>query len=48
MIDPMIMQSASNSHDQIRKVIFGVSQNIFHDATSFDTRNGMFNLDPNL
>lgn len=42
------MQSASDDHNQVRKVVFRVSQDILHDATAFDTRNGMFNLDPNL
>ena len=48
MINSIIMQSASDDHHQIRKVVFCVSQDILHDATSFDARNGMFNLDPNL
>lgn len=42
------MQSTSDHHHQVRKVVFCVSQDILYDATAFDTRNGMFNFDPNL
>ena len=48
MVNSIIVQPTSNYHRQIRKVILRVSQNIFDDATSFDDRNGMLNLDPNL
>ncbi len=48
MLNSIIVQSTSNDHDQIRKVIFCVSQNILHDSTAFDPRNGMFNLDADL
>jgi len=42
------MQAASDHHDQIRKTVFGVSQNILHDSRPLDTRNGMFDPDTNL
>jgi hypothetical protein len=42
------MQAASDHHDQIGKLLFGVSQNIFHDPTALDTGKGMFDFDPNL
>jgi hypothetical protein len=42
------MQAASNDHDQIRKVIFGVPPGIFHDPATLDARKGMFNFDTNL
>ena len=48
MAHSKIVQSASEHHRQVRKIIFGISQNIFHDARAFDPRNGMFNLDANL
>jgi len=42
------MQTASDHHDQIRKLIFGVPQYIFHDPTALDAGNGMFDFDTNL
>ena len=48
MINSEVMQSASDNHDQIRKIVFGISQNIFHDARALDAGNGMFNLDTNF
>jgi len=42
------MQATGNHHDQIRKVVFRVSQNIFHNARTLDARNGMFDFDTNL
>ena len=48
MIDSKVMQATGNHHDQIRKVVFRVSQNIFHNARTLDARNGMFDFDTNL
>jgi len=48
MVNSIIVQPTSNDHDQIRKVIFRVSQYILHNSTAFDPRNGMFNSDTNL
>jgi len=45
MINSKIMQSASQHHDQIRKIFFCISQNIFHDPGALDARDCMFNLD---
>ena len=47
MIHAIIMQSTSDHHHQVGEIVFRVSQNILHDSTAFDPRNGMFNLDPN-
>jgi hypothetical protein len=43
-----IVQAASDHHDQIRKLIFGVPQDIFYDPTALDSGKGMFDFDPNL
>ncbi len=48
MFNSIIVQSASDHHHHVGKVVFRVSQNILHNPTAFDPRNGMFNLDPNL
>jgi len=40
-----VMQATGNDPDQIRKASFGVSQNIFHNARTLDTRNRMFDSD---
>ena len=48
MINSKVMQATGNHHDQIRKAIFGVSQNIFHDPRTFDTRNCMLDSDTHL
>ena len=48
MFHTKIMQATCNYHNQIRKIILRVSQNIFHDPRSLDPRNGMFNLDSDL
>ena len=48
MIHTIIVQSTSDHHHQVGEVVFRVSENILHNSTSFDTRNGMFNLDTNL
>jgi hypothetical protein len=40
-----VMQATGDDHDQIRKAIFGVSQNIFHNSGTLDTRNRMFHSD---
>ena len=45
MIDTKVMQTASNHHDQIRKVVLRVSQNVFHDPGALDASNGMFHSD---
>lgn len=42
------MQATSDDHDQIRKIVFRVPQNVFHDARTFDARNGMFYSDPDF
>jgi len=42
------VQATSDDHDQIRKIIFRVSQNIFHDPRTLDARNGMFHSDPDF
>gem|GEM_PF-4555544 len=39
------MQATGDDHDQIRKAIFGVSQNIFHNARTLDTTNRMLHSD---
>jgi hypothetical protein len=48
MIDSKVMQTTSDDHDQIRKIIFRVPQNVFHDPRTFDPRNGMFYSNPNF
>jgi len=45
MIDSEVMQAASDDHDQIRKVVFGIPQNIFYDPRALDARNGVLHLD---
>ena len=42
-LDTKVMQTASNLHDQVRKIILRVSQRILHSSRTLDTRNGMFN-----
>ena len=39
------MQAASNLHDQVRNAFLGEAQNIFDDATAFDTGDNVFDLD---
>lgn len=41
-----VMQSTSYFHYRIRKAILSVTENIFHNATTFDTCNRIFNTDP--
>lgn len=48
MIDTKVVQTASNDHDQIRKIVFRVSQDVFHGTRTFDTRNGMLDTDTNF
>ncbi len=48
MIDAKVVQATGDDHNQIRKIIFRVSQNIFHDPRALDTRNGMFHSDPDF
>ena len=43
-----VMQATGNDHDQIRKAVLGVSQNIFHNSGTLDTRDRMFDFDPNF
>ena len=43
---PQVMQSTSHFHNQIRKAIFRIPEDIFHNPTSFDTCNRIFNSDP--
>ena len=45
MINAKIMQATGDDHDQIRKIVFRVPQNIFHDPRTLDARNGMFHSD---
>lgn len=48
MIHAKIVQATGDHHDQIRKIIFEVSQNIFDNPTALDTGKGMFDFDTNL
>jgi len=32
------MQETSDDHDQIKKIVFGVSQNTFHDSRALNAR----------
>ena len=48
MFDAEVMQATGDDHDQIRKIIFRISQNIFHDPGAFDARNGMLHSDTNF
>jgi len=48
MVNADVVQATSDDHDQIRKIIFRVSQNIFHDPRTLDARNGMFHSDPDF
>jgi len=41
-----VMKGTSHFHDRIRKAIFGVAEDIFHNATTFDTCNRIFDTDP--
>lgn len=43
---PQVMKGTSHFHHRIRKAIFGVAENIFHNATTFDTCNRIFYTDP--
>jgi hypothetical protein len=43
---PQVMKGTSHFHHRIRKAIFGIAENIFHNATTFDTCNRIFNTDP--
>ena len=45
-IHPQVMKGTSHFHHRIRKAIFGVAEDIFHNATTFDTCNRIFNTDP--
>jgi len=42
------MQATGDDHDQIRKIVFRVSQNIFHDPRALDASDGMFHTDPDF
>jgi len=48
MFDTQVMQATSNHHDQIRKISFRISQNIFDDPRALDTSNRMFHFDANF
>jgi len=39
------MQTTSDFHDQIRKIVLCVTQYIFHGARTLDARNGMLDTD---
>ena len=41
------MQATSQNHDQIIKTGFGITEDIFDDATAFDPREDMFDRDAN-
>ena len=45
MLNAKVVQATCDHHDQIRKVVLRVSQNIFHDPRTLDTSKGMFNFD---
>lgn len=36
MVNAEVVQAAGDNHNQIREVVFGVSENIFHDAGTLD------------
>ena len=46
VFDSQVMKGTSHFHYRIRKAIFGVAENIFHNTTTFDTCNRIFNTDP--
>ncbi len=48
MVNPKVMQTASDDHDQIRKTIFRVAQYILHTSRTFDTCDGMFDSNTQL
>lgn len=48
MVDTKVVQATSNHHDRIGKIIFGISQHIFHSPRAFDACNGMFHADTNF
>lgn len=48
MIDSQVVQTTSDDHDQVREVVFRVSQDIFYDPRTLDARNRMFDTDPNF
>ena len=48
MLDTKVMQATGDDHDQIRKIIFRISQNIFHDPRALDASNRMFHFDANF
>ena len=45
MVNAKVVQTTSNHHDQIGKIILRVSQYILHTARTLDSSNGMFNAD---
>lgn len=45
MFDPKVVQARCNHHDQIRKTVFGVSQNLLADPRTLDAGEGMFHFD---
>lgn len=42
------MQTTCKHHDQIRKIVFLVSQHILYGSRTLDTCDGMFNPDTNF
>ena len=47
MLDSDVMKPACENHHQIRKVVFGISENILHNPGALDARNGMFHSNTN-
>lgn len=43
MSNAQVMQSASDFHDQIRKVIFAVAKSVFDNSAALNASNGVFN-----
>ncbi len=43
MLRAQILQTAGDFHYAVGNTILGVAEHIFHNATAFYTRNGMFN-----
>jgi hypothetical protein len=41
-IHSQVVESAGYFHGQIRKAFLGVTENIFHNPTTFDARNRVF------
>ena len=44
--NPQVMKGTSHFHHQIWKAVFCIAEDIFHNSTSFDTCNRIFDTDP--